>query len=495
MKRISQAFNPKNKRSVKNLHQVLGYLSPKVKFKDERVVDDETEEVIKNLFKKKTGVLKDGQLPPAVIEQLNEALVTKKYRDANQIAELHRNFQILRKKKFIKLDIAEEEVKDNKIGDSTQVFIKAFQKKYKLPETGRLDAATDEKLESVITSIAGSKPQPQKRLKIKNPAQLTRTVRSLRLNMTSDKVQNLQKGLAWLGYTVHDKEFQAQTYGKTTQDAIKQFQADHNLPITGEVNSVTAKLINAKLALANPQVADLPKFRVRGSVRDERWQGKANVTVRVFQKGLRDRDKLLGERTTFQNGFYDILYIPPQDPTQSPLHLVVKIYDNNDNEVEAKTYYNVKKVLWANFTEGEDRYRGLSEFERLLKLLAPPLEAVNLKIEAIEQSDTQEDVLFLYRETGILPEIIMKLSLAHRIAQKINQADLPPAVFYAFLRQNLPPELPSDLFPDEPDEWDEWLPRVVDQLTNGLVFLESDIQQAALDNALAQNYIPRQLKF
>jgi peptidoglycan hydrolase-like protein with peptidoglycan-binding domain len=493
MKRISQAFNPNNKRSVKNLHQVLRYLSPELAFKDERALDEETEEAIERLVKPGEPILKDGKLNQAVISEINEALVTKKYEDPGNIAQLHRDFRTLRKKKFVKLDIAEEEIKRNEIGDSTQAFIAAFQKKYKLPPTGRLDAATDEKLESVITSIAGSKPQPKKLLKTKNVAELTRVVRALRLNKSGERVQHLQKGLAWLGYTIHDEEFRAQTYGITTKNAVKQFQSERGLPITGRVDKDTARAINLELGQANPKILTCEKIRVRGSVRDELWQGKGGVTVRVYQKGLAGNDTLLGERRTFRNGFYDVFFTPPQDPSKAPLHLVVKIFDGNQ-ELDSKTYYNVKKVLWVNFSEGEDRYQGISEFERLLKSLSPPLKAANLKIGDIEQSDTRQDILFLYRETGILPETIMKLSLAHRIANEVNQADLPPAVFYAFLRQNLPPELPTDLFPDEPDEWHQWLPRVVDRVTNGLVFLESDIQQAALDNAFAQNYIPRHLK-
>ena len=493
MKRISQGFNLNNKRSVKNLHQVLRYLSPEVKFSDERVVDEETEKAIEELLQPGEPVVKDGRLSRAAIGEINAALVTKKYEEPENIARLHRNFGTLRKKKFIKLDIADEEIKRKEIGDSTRAFITAFQKKYNLPSTGRLDPDTDEKMESVITSIAGSKPQPKKRLKSRNVAELTRVVRSLHLNKSGERVQHLQKGLAWLGHTIHEEEFRARTYGVTTKNAVKQLQSSHGLPLTGRVDKDTARAINLELGRANPKILTCEKIRVRGSVRDELWQGKGGVTVRVYQKGLGGRETLLGERRTFRNGFYDVFFTPPQDPSKTPLHLTVKIFDGGQ-ELDSKTYYNVKKVLWVNFTEGKDRYRGISEFERLLKTLSPILEAAGLKIEDVEQSEARQDVLFLYRQTGVLPETIMKLSLAHRIANKVNRADLPPAAFYGFLRQNLPPELPADLFPDEPGEWHPWVSRVVDRVTDGLVFLEGDIQQDALDNAIAQNYIPRPLK-
>jgi peptidoglycan hydrolase-like protein with peptidoglycan-binding domain len=494
MKRISQSFNPKNTRSVKNLHEVLSYLAPDLKFKDERRFDEETEQAIRLLAKPDEPILEGSQLNPALVARINDTLVARKYEDTQHVVELHHNFRVLQKKKLLKLEIAKEEIKGKTIGDTTHASIAAFQKKYKLPQTGRMDAATEEKLESVITSIAGSKPQPKKLLKTRNVPELNRVVRALRLNESGERVQHLQKGLAWMGYKIHDQEYQGRTYGITTKNAIKQFQSDHQLPITGRVDKTTALAINLELGKANPNLLTCEKIRVRGSARDERWQGRGGITVRVYQQGLGGKETLLGERATYPNGFYDVFFTPPYDPYQTPLHLVIKFFDG-DQLLKSMAHYNAKKVVWANYTEGEDRYQGMSEFEKLLKTLEQPLKAGGLAIESIEQSDTRLDIAFLFQETGILPETIMKLSLAHRIAQRVGQSDLPPAVFYAYLRQNLPPEMPSDLFPDEPKEWHEWLPRLVDQLTNGLIFMDSEIQQAALDTAFAQNFIPRVLKF
>jgi peptidoglycan hydrolase-like protein with peptidoglycan-binding domain len=444
-------------------------------------------------------VPENGKLSPDLIGLINEKLTNKKYRDKAHIAALHKNLIVLKKKKFVKLDLADDEIQTNKIGASTRSFIKAFQKKYKLTETGKMDAATDERLESVVTSIAGSKPQPKKLLKTKKPSELTRTVHYLRLNMKSEKVQKLQKNLAWLGYKAHNEEFTSQVYGKTTREAVKKFQTDHILPITGRVDSATAKALNAELAKTNPQFIRCDRYRIRGSVRDELWKGKGRVTVQIYEKRLRGNDILMGEQKTFKNGFYDILYQPPLDSVtkkpKSPLHVIVKIVDDAGGEIDSKTYYKVNKVHWVNFTEGTDCYLGPSEFEQRMKALAPRLEAANLKIEDLEQSDTKEDIILLYQETGMLPEDIIRLSLAHRIANEVNKkASLPAALFYAFLRQNLPPETPSDLFPDEPNEWAEWIPRLVLTLINGLVFLEADVQQAALDNAFQHNFLPRALK-
>lgn len=508
MKRISPEFNPKNKRSVRNLHEVLKYLEPELEFKDERNVDEETESALYRMAQTRyplqealpeqpakaleTLLLPGGKLSPEMIRELNERLVARKYQDPQNIRQLHNSLLTLRKKAFVRLDINEEEVKAGKVGDSTRAFIAAFQKKYKLPQTGRIDAATDEKLESVITSIAGSKPQPKKLLKTRNVPELARVVRSLRINHAGERVQHLQKGLAWLGYTIHAQEYNAQTYALTTKNAVKQFQTDHQLPITGRVDKATARAINLELAKANPRLLSCEKIRVRGTVRDEQWLGMGGVVVQVFEKGLAGPGALLGERATFANGFFDVFFKPPHDPYRLPLHLVVRFL-HNGQELATKTYYNVKKVLWANYTAGEQRYQGPSEYEQLMRTLTPALRSAGMQIDEIEESAARQDISYLYRQTGILPEIILKLSLAHRVANQVQRDELPAAIFYAFLRQNLPPEMPGDVFPDAPEEWDDWMPRLVEQVTNGLIFLDGDIQQAALENALALNYIPRAL--
>ena len=157
MKRISKEFNPKNQRSVRNLHQVLGYLLEKDIYKREyklRRYGRKTKAAIETLLGE-MDVPSSGELDAGVIDRINVALVTKKYQDPGQIAELHRRCVILSKKKIIKGKVAKDEIKKRRCGSSTRAFIQTFQKKYKLSETGKMDPATDEKLESIIASIAG----------------------------------------------------------------------------------------------------------------------------------------------------------------------------------------------------------------------------------------------------------------------------------------------------------------------------------------------------
>lgn len=536
VKIISDAFNARNKSSVANLHKVLFEL--KLLDKDEAHIEVNKRRIGRYTidalvkFQGDNNLAATGELDETTAKKLNESLVQKRYQKTEHIIGLHENLTLLKKKKFIRIDKIIEtqhkneleaiedlekrktrkealilelenkfnaEKKNNLKGATSNLLIEYFQKKYELPVNGEINVATEKKLESVASSIAGSKPRPKKQLKVKNVSELNRVVSKLRLNMSGEKVADLQRSLAWIGYKIDDEEFKNQTFGKTTRNGIIKFQEDNGLPQTGDtLNKATVIAINNKIGVANPK-ALTKKYRVRGSVRDELWQPKGRIRIQVFEKGLRGTDKFLGERRTFENGFYDFLYTPPIDSdTQKPkypLNLVVKVVDDADVELASKTVFNVKQTFWVNFTDGEDYYKGESEFDNFIKRLSPSINGAGITFENIQQSDTHQDIIPLSAKTGIPPRAILLISLAHRIATSINQKNpLSAAVIYAFLRQNQPPELPSDLFPDTPNEWNEWITQLVEGLANGIAFLDAIIQEEVLKNALTENYIPRRLK-
>lgn len=66
----------------------------------------------------------------------------------------------------------------------------------------------------------------------------------LKLDMNSEQVRNLQVILKGLGY---DPGREDGYFSKETEQAVKSFQADHNLEVTGVVNQSTAEAINEEL--------------------------------------------------------------------------------------------------------------------------------------------------------------------------------------------------------------------------------------------------------
>jgi len=76
--------------------------------------------------------------------------------------------------------------------------------------------------------------------------------------------------------------------------------------------------------------------------------------------------------------------------------------------------------------------------------------------------------------------------LSHRVAKELADASLQADVVYAFVRQNLPPNLKSDLL----EAIDTGLEALIDETAQGIVFMERDLQAAALKNATNKNLIP-----
>jgi peptidoglycan hydrolase-like protein with peptidoglycan-binding domain len=481
-----------------------------------RTVGDTTKAAVL-AFQRANGLPTDGLLSEALLAKLREKVVEGKFTSITQVTKLHKSLGRIKNLSKLEVNIDPAEIKARQIGSTTTAFIKAFQEKYRLPITGKIDPTTLDRIESVLAS----RPDAPKLLKIQSGQQLERTVTfPLRINMVRSEVKHLQQALAFAdggAYAIDEKEFNTSTFGKSTRTAVLAFQKAQRLPVTGELDKATANRLNQLLVHAKPSLKVPEKYRVRGSVRDELWQGKGAIRVQVLEKLLRgENPKVLGEQRTFENGFFDITYSPPINPITGQIkdifHLSVKMLAADGSLVgNPLVLMNAAKVSWANFTEGNTPYQGASEFEVLMKKLDAALSPRNaagqpvpvLAPEAIEETTENNDVTHLMVETGLTANDIMRLSLAHRLAAIARSEgafdQLTPPVFYSFIRQNLPPNLPGDLLhPEDSDtdgriskaEWDAFIEQTKTDTLNGLVFLDDDILTIALDTALSSNWVP-----
>lgn len=120
----------------------------------------------------------------------------------------------------------------------TAYNVKKFQKKYKLRQTGVVNLTTYNKLKQVYN--AGQKPQkpdtkPTPPAKPSTPDQTA----TLKLGSTGDRVKELQKMLATLGYKVTATG----TYDESTRFAVMLFQSRNKQTLTGEADAKTYSTI------------------------------------------------------------------------------------------------------------------------------------------------------------------------------------------------------------------------------------------------------------
>ena len=487
MKPISLDFNPANSRSVRNLHAVLRF-----------VLDDPDADLDRgrHALGQKTGKalvraldLREPpeKLTPDLIKKLNQVAIERQLLDPTQVKAFQGHLALAIRKKLLKgVQVPEDEMQIGKIGPGTTRTIAAFQRRYKLKETGEIDTETAERMRSVATSIQGSKPQPKAILKTKRPERLNRVVNFLRLNMKGPRVADLQTALAWLGHTVVKAEHDAQVFGRSTRDAVEAFQKANGLNITGRSDGATVKAMNRILARDNPHIAALVG-RVRGSVRDEGWDGVAGATLRL--KSL-SKGTILAERTTFPDGFFDIIYDTAKARGDTGVNLLLELLADDGSVLDSRKIIDAARVAWANFTAGDVPYGGLSTFELVKKALVPVIREIGRDELVMEESDRFQDFTFATRATDLPPDLLLRYSLAHRVVAELGEA-VPPEVVFAFLDGGLPPEMPGDPFPDLPEEWDETIGLLVTRLADGIALLAQDVQRDALEGALSANTIPR----
>jgi peptidoglycan hydrolase-like protein with peptidoglycan-binding domain len=451
-----------------------------------RTLGDSTKNALA-AFQAAAGLPGNGQVTDELVKKLEADALAARLGTKTQVGVFQRT--LVRALRVGKLDLKIDpaELKQKQLGPTTNAAIEAFQKKYNLPQTGEIDTVTMARLESV----AASRPGPQRLLKAETAQGLQPIERVLRLNMTNQHVGQLQQALAFLGHPISDKEFKTKTFGATTRQAVVEYQKQRGLPVTGHVAGKTLRRLNADIAVANPQAVqeDFP-YRIRGSVRDDLWQGRRGLRVQVWEKLVRGDGAMLAQRPTGPGGFFDLPYPPPRDPatkqTKDPYHLLIKVVDANNAVLQTKVLFNPTLIAWVNFTQGADPYRGSSEYEERMKAVVKVLEGLAIT-DLVETADSQE-ITHVAINSGLSTDDVMRLVLSARAAQSLNSAPVGAEVFYAFIRQNEPATLPSDLL-GSTQQW-TLIAHLVELAVNGVVFLDPDLQGQIFDNAVTENLIP-----
>lgn len=338
-------------------------------------------------FQAKLGVAQDGRITEDIVRRLREEALKTRLGSKTQVAQVHRT--LLRALNIAKLKdvrVDASELKSRKIGASTQAAIKAVQTKYGLPVTGELNAATHDRLVSIASSI----PQPVKHLKARAAVDLRPVERVLRLNTTHSQVNTAQGALAFLGYAIEQREFASRTFGRSTREAVLKYQRDHGLPQTGHIEGATLDSLNREVQQANPQAGGTePRYHVRGAVRDERWRGMAGLKVQVWERLIGRQGAMLAERKTAGNGFFDIPYDPPREAATGqikvPFAIEVRVLNANIKGPGGtpvahpqKVLFNPTPIAWVNFTEGDQPYRGTSEWEVRTAVVAKAIQPGNI---------------------------------------------------------------------------------------------------------------------
>jgi peptidoglycan hydrolase-like protein with peptidoglycan-binding domain len=487
---LTHEFFAGNKKRTGKIHAMLERVGHPVKPEEvkRREFGKSTERAIK-AFAKDAGIeLDKGRVTDELVAKLEADALAARFSTKTQVSNLHRILRKVSRIAKLETEIHPVEVKRREVGESTKETIRAFQTKYKLPVTGELDPVTYDR----IVSVARSRPKPPALLTVKSADDIAPVNRTLRLNMRSKQVGELQKSLAFFGHKIDEKEHKSREFGATTRNAVLELQRANSLPQTGHFDTATRKVVNAAIADVIPpaRVTDEAVFHLRGSVRDELWRGKPNMKVQVWTQGLRGQATMLAERKTQATGFYDIPYSPPRNPVDGkvldPFEVEVRVVDGSNRVVSTRTEFNPTPIAWANFTDGDRPYRGPSFYETTAAAIQKV--AVGINISELKETDTQKDLTMIAKHAAIDVEDVMRVVLSHLVSIKFGDGRLTPEAVFAFIGQNLPPSLPSDLL-SSTVQW-TLIDALIEQTMLGIAFMEPDVQADTIEHAADGNVIP-----
>lgn len=493
-------FTGKRARTAR-IHEMLGRLEFEIDDaeRESRSFGESTKQAVV-AFRDGAGFSAKARIDAPVFDALESAALTKFLSSKRQTSMAQRKLLSVLAPTGIQARISPKELKAKKMGPTTRKVVKEFQAKFGLAQTGELDPVTWERINS---ALAG-RFQRKKLLSVTAPSELKRLTKTLRLNMSNSQVRGLQKNLAFHGFRIDQREYSNSVFGGSTRKAVLAFQKREGLELTGHADKATTKSLNVLGAFVNPTIAAAEgAHHVRGTVRNERWKGAGGVKVEVFETTLRGQDVKLSERRSGSNGFFDVPYNPPVNAIDGQVkdryQLRVQVTNDAGDILLNKVLLRPTSISWVNFTEGGAAYLGDSEYARLMRKVNGVLKAGEHVADLVEgkfinvdgasvETDPARELTHVSLHTALAIDDVMSLVLAHRCANHLGHGKVGPAVFFAFIRQNQPSNLPGD--PLSATVGWTLIDELVEQTVSGVVFMNGEAHEDALQGAKYANLVP-----
>ena len=242
-----------------------------------------------------------------------------------------------------------------------------------------------------------------------------------------DQVKTIQTNLAKIGFTLPAAETNQTTFGVGTEAAVKQFQTQAHLPITGTVDATTQAMLSKAAALAGTN-----QSQVTGQLFMDYGLPANGVTLRLYKIWFSGAAAKLAETQSDANGVYALAYAPP--PAAST-HLEVRALDPLGKEVTISgVIYNITQTVVLNLVAPASIQPLTAEYQRMSADLQPAIGGIQ-NLGTAQESDTQQDLTLLNRSTAWDARL---LALAATAAEQTAATGLGQDVLYALYRTGLP---------------------------------------------------------
>jgi hypothetical protein len=319
--------------------------------------------------------------------------------------------------------------------------------------------------------------------------------------MVGQDVAELHQTLTALGMEIDKAELDAQRFGPTTTDALRRLQTQLKLTPTGEVDEkMWAQLDAARTRLGLPSTgkgggtASNGKTPiVQGNVTDTDGMPLVGVTVVALHKDVRDSQEI-GRAVTDAKGHYLIPAVPSDVESKiitkngdgsSVLDLQFHVLDKDSKNIfTSEVYFKVKQGAQINLALGGNTRATAPEFTRIGQAIEPLLKG-KLQPEALLETKDSRDLTLLSGKTGLSRTWLAYYTVGARLAK---QTGLPPQLFYALFRQNIPADAGVKVLASTTDGAD--LDKNADRLLKSLLASSDAVRAKAIESAIAHNIIP-----
>jgi hypothetical protein len=223
---------------------------------------------------------------------------------------------------------------------------------------------------------------------------MKKVVFPLKLQMKRSQVADLHQALTLIGIEVAEIEKENRRFGTSTRTAVRKFQTDHQLPVTGFVDESTANALNTLLAERNALDEEVT-YLVKGLVRSADSKPAVGFNMQAFDRDV-SREERLGAAVTDQEGSYRIIFTESQfkktDSERGGPELFIRVFDTLGRRLgQSKTVINAPRETCINLTLAAVPSINLIVHGRVTT--SDGLPAGNLTIKAYDRNLGEDDTL------------------------------------------------------------------------------------------------------
>lgn len=249
--------------------------------------------------------------------------------------------------------------------------------------------------------------------------------RDLTNGTRGDEVRLLHNELRLLGFRlIPDGETRPGIFGPHTLVAVREFQKEAGLRVTGIVDEATARAINEKVGtVPGEDNVGTGIFRIHGRVTTAAGSPLAGVTVRAFDRDLRS-ETLLGKVSTDAAGLYEVRYGPDvlRRAEKGSADIVVRVSTAEDSPLASSPIlFNAPPDATVDVTIPAEVLPSPALFEAIGAALEPVLEG--LRVAELEENEQHQDLTFLSGETGYDKSALARFGIAYKLARQPLSAE------------------------------------------------------------------------